>query len=85
MSTEEYTLYCYCAEFHSEIRKRFIIRETSTQMARRLSKNLSCHQIQHVIQDIELIKKRNGSVLNYFITLIHSIFKEATGTGPLAL
>jgi hypothetical protein len=73
MSTEEYTLYNYCAEFHSEIRKRFSVKETSIQIARMLSKKLNYHQIQQVIQDIELIKKRNGSVLNYFITLLHPL------------
>ncbi|CAN7189526.1 hypothetical protein [Rossellomorea sp. LjRoot5] len=73
MSAEEYTLYCYCAEFHSEIRKSLSVNETSTQLARMLSKKLNPHQIQQVIQDIELIKKRGGNVLNYFITIIHPI------------
>jgi hypothetical protein len=76
MSGEEYKLYCYCAEFHAEIRKRFLVKETSIQIARMLSKKLNGFQIQHVIQDIELIKKRNGSVLNYFITIIHPILNN---------
>jgi hypothetical protein len=78
MSTEEYTLYCYCAEFHSEIRKRMLIKETSIQIARILSKKLNGSQIQQVIQDIELIKKRDGNVLNYFITIIHPILNHGS-------
>lgn len=74
MSSEEYKIYCYCVEFHSELRRRFSMKETAIQLFRVLSKKLMCSQIQQVIQDIELIKRRNGSVLNYFITLLYPIF-----------
>jgi hypothetical protein len=73
MSSEEYKLYCYCVEFHSELRRKFSMKETSIQISRMLSQKLNCNQIQQVIQDIELIKRRGGSILNYFIVLIYPI------------
>lgn len=76
MSDSEYQLYTICEEYHKEIKMRFHINDTPIQLARRLHKKLTLLQINHILHDIYLIKKRGGNVANYYILLIYPFIQE---------
>jgi hypothetical protein len=73
MSTQEFVLYCICEEFHQELRKNVLIKETPIEIARLLQKKLPSHQLEQITHDIYLINKRNGNAANYYILLVYPL------------
>ncbi|WP_409252025.1 hypothetical protein V1502_18300 [Bacillus sp. SCS-153A] len=70
MSQEEYSLYTLCEEFYEEIKSRFGLKETTIQLARRITQKLNHYQIKRIVDDIQIIKNRGTDAASYFCTLL---------------
>ncbi|MGE6756005.1 hypothetical protein ACQKFO_21625 [Rossellomorea sp. NPDC071047] len=70
MTSEEYTLYALCEEYHNEIRKNLNVRDTAVQVARKVLRFLTFSQIKQILNDIQKIRNRHGNVGAYFCTLL---------------
>jgi hypothetical protein len=73
MSTPEFVLYCICEEFHKELRKYVLVKETPIEIARLLHKKLTPEQIDQIAHEFYLIKQRNGNAANYYILLVYPL------------
>ncbi|WP_226675693.1 hypothetical protein [Rossellomorea aquimaris] len=69
MSVGEYELYCVCEEYYKDLRNNIVMNKTPIELARFLSKRLSPLEIEQLLHDIYLIRKRGSSALNY-LTLV---------------
>ncbi len=76
MTDKEYQIYYICEEFQKEIKSNFNISKTPIEMARFLIKKLSSLQMNQIIHDIYLIKKRGGNPINYYTLLIYPFLIE---------
>ena len=70
MSVQEFELYCVCEEYYKDLRVKINIKKTPIELSRFLSMKLSPLEINQVMHDIYLIRKRGCSPLNYLILIL---------------